>query len=43
MRGSGVLLPFIEEYKRFRYADVVNGENLGQNIVLQTGDIVLVP
>ncbi len=27
----------------FRYADVVNGENLGQNIVLQTGDIVLVP
>jgi len=27
----------------FRYADVVNGENLSQNIVLQTGDIVLVP
>jgi len=27
----------------FNYKDVINGRNLGQNIVLENGDIVLVP
>jgi polysaccharide export outer membrane protein len=27
----------------FRYGDVEDGENLGQNIVLQSGDVVVVP
>jgi len=27
----------------FRYGDIEKGENLGQNIVLQSGDVVLVP
>jgi len=28
---------------RFRYSDVVRGRNLGQNILLQSGDTVVVP
>ena len=28
---------------RFRYSDVVKGQNLAQNILLEVGDIVLVP
>ena len=27
----------------FRYGDIEKGENLGQNIILQSGDVVLVP
>jgi len=28
---------------RFRYADVAKGENLEQNIILEVGDVVVVP
>jgi polysaccharide export outer membrane protein len=28
---------------RFRYSDVVHGRRLGQNILLQNGDTVVVP
>jgi polysaccharide export outer membrane protein len=28
---------------RFRYDDVIKGRNLEQNVVLQAGDVVVVP
>jgi hypothetical protein len=27
----------------FKYTDVIRGRNLGQNIMLQAGDVVVVP
>lgn len=39
LRRSGNLQELIE----FRYADIARGRNLKQNIVLQSGDVVIVP
>ena len=32
-----------QQVVEFRYNDVINGRNLEQNIILQSGDIVIVP
>ena len=39
LRRSGASQELIE----FRYADIARGRNLEQNIVLQSGDVVIVP
>ena len=39
LRRSGDVQNLIE----FRYGDIARGRNLGQNIVLQSGDVVIVP
>jgi polysaccharide export outer membrane protein len=39
LRGSGTA----QDVKRFRFSQVSEGKNLEQNIVLQSGDVVVVP
>jgi polysaccharide export outer membrane protein len=33
----------VQTMLRFRYSDIVKGQNLEQNVLLEVGDVVLVP
>jgi len=33
----------IQTIREFRYNDIIKGTNLSQNILLEVGDVVLVP